>query len=86
MRHSIIGALSLLLIWWLLSTTGTVSPLLLPAPLAVGQNLTNLLFNGTINLDIQSTLYRFLIGYIGGVLTGIPIGLLMGMSRLSYQL
>jgi ABC-type nitrate/sulfonate/bicarbonate transport system permease component len=86
MRHSIFSILSMLLIWWLLSATGIVNPLLLPAPLAVGQNLTGLLLSGTINLDIQSTLYRFIIGYIGGALTGIPIGLLMGMSRLSYQI
>jgi ABC-type nitrate/sulfonate/bicarbonate transport system permease component len=86
MRYSAIGIFSMLLIWWTISITGIVSPLLLPPPLAVGQNLTGLLLNGTINNDISSTVYRFAIGYIGGVVSGIPIGLLMGMSRLSYQL
>ncbi len=86
MRYSTIGIFSILLIWWTISTTGIVSPLLLPQPLAVGQNLTGLLLNGTLNNDISSTVYRFAIGYIGGVISGIPIGLLMGISRLSYQL
>jgi ABC-type nitrate/sulfonate/bicarbonate transport system permease component len=86
MRYSAIGIFSVLLIWWTISITGIVSPLLLPPPLAVGQNLTSLLLNGTLNNDISSTVYRFAIGYIGGVISGIPIGLLMGMSRLSYQL
>jgi ABC-type nitrate/sulfonate/bicarbonate transport system permease component len=86
MRYSAIGIFSVLLIWWTISITGIVSPLLLPPPLAVGQNLTSLLLNGTLNNDISSTVYRFAIGYTGGVISGIPIGLLMGMSRLSYQL
>jgi NitT/TauT family transport system permease protein len=86
MRYSAIGIFSMLLIWWTISITDIVNPLLLPSPLAVGQNLTGLLLNGTLNNDISSTVYRFTIGYIGGVISGIPIGLLMGMSRLSYQL
>jgi ABC-type nitrate/sulfonate/bicarbonate transport system permease component len=85
MRYSAISIFSMLLIWWTISMTGIVSPLLLPPPLAVGQNLTGLLLNGTLNNDINSTVYRFAIGYIGGVISGIPIGLLMGISRLSYQ-
>jgi ABC-type nitrate/sulfonate/bicarbonate transport system permease component len=86
MRYSAISISIIVFSWWLFSATGTVSPLLLPSPLIVGQNLTKLIVDGTLNLDIQSTIYRFFIGYIGGVLTGIPIGLLMGMSRLSYKI
>lgn len=86
MRYSTIGIFSMFLIWWMISLTGIVSPLLLPPPLAVGQNLISLLLNGTLNNDINSTVCRFAIGYIGGVISGIPIGLLMGMSQLSYQI
>jgi sulfonate transport system permease protein len=86
MRHTVISLVSLFLLWWLLTATGLVSPFLLPSPIAVGQNLSSILFNGTLNEDLKSTSYRFLVGYLGGVLTGIPIGLLMGMSRLAFQL
>jgi ABC-type nitrate/sulfonate/bicarbonate transport system permease component len=86
MRYTAISFTSLLLIWWLLTVTGLVNPLLIPNPIAVGQYLGNLLISGTLNEDLKSTIYRFLIGYSGGVMTGVPIGLLMGMSRLSYQL
>lgn len=86
MRYSAIGIFSMLLVWWTISIAGIVSPLLLPPPLAVGQNLAGLLLNGTLNNDISSTVYRFAIGYVCGVISGIPIGLLMGISRRSYQL
>jgi ABC-type nitrate/sulfonate/bicarbonate transport system permease component len=86
MRYSMVSIFSMLLIWWAISIIGIVNQLLLPPPLAVGQNLINLLLNGTLNNDINSTVSRFILGYIGGVVSGIPIGLLMGMSRISYQL
>lgn len=86
MKKTFIGAIFIIGIWATLYYLGIVSPLLLPSPFNVFKRIPILLFTGELNADIKSTGYRWFVGYIGGIITGVPIGLLMGSSRLFYKL
>lgn len=73
---SICGTIAL---WWLLSATGLVNPLLLPSPVVVAQSALHLLATGVLVEDTVVSLVRVLEGFVIAVCTALPIGALMGM-------
>jgi len=76
----------LLLLWWL--TTGPLglfSAMQLPAPSDVGWALESVFVgyaDGTLIEHIATSAVLVLLGFVVAVLTGVPLGLLMGCSRL----
>ena len=77
-----LGGVLLLPIVWVLCADllALVSPLLLPSLTNVIQRLYSLITSGTITLDLFATMYRWAIGFILGVSSGIFFGLLLGIS------
>jgi NitT/TauT family transport system permease protein len=71
--------------WWLVALSGLVSPQFLPTPLAVIEQfvrLTQTPFVGfTLQQHLASSFGRFALGFGLAVAIGIPLGLLMGWSR-----
>jgi taurine transport system permease protein len=83
-----LGCLSVvaaLVAWQLLAWGAFVSPDFLPPPLEVLGTLRDILRDGyrgtTLTGDAAATLGRCLAGFLLAVVTGVPLGLLLGLSR-----
>lgn len=76
-----------LLAWYLLGALGLVSSDLLASPGDVLRALDEILRDGyretTLQQNIIATLGRCLIGFVSATLTGVPLGLWMGTSRIA---
>ena len=66
----------LILIWQLLYSAKIWSPVLLPSPASVTSYLITAVEDGTLFGAIVITMRRLLIGYIIGIVVGLPLGLL----------
>src|SRR5690606_14044355 len=69
-----------LAIWALVSRN--MNPLFLPTPWATWDALGELVHDGTLWQSILLSSQRILIGWSMGLVIGIPLGLLMGTSRI----
>lgn len=87
-RRGVVGALSLVgfvLLWWLLtSATGLVPPYRFPSPAdfvaALRQFVTEGYAGGTLWVQAWHSTRLVLMGFAVAVVTGVPLGLLMGVS------
>jgi len=74
--NSIIFFVALAVLWHLLVLAKIKSPVLLPDPLAVWEYLRASIWDGTLLQAAGVTLRRLLIGYITGIIIGLPLGVL----------
>src|SRR5438132_9696440 len=72
----------LLLIWEGLFRAKIWSPVLVPSPRQVAVYLEDAAVDGTLAKATIVTMRRLLIGYIIGLLAGLPLGLLTACSKL----
>lgn len=72
-------------LWWLVSYI-VDNPVLIPSPVAVLISLYELLATGELIEHITISLKRLMIGYILAVIIGVPLGMLMGISRVFNDL
>jgi NitT/TauT family transport system permease protein len=68
-------------LWEASSRAGWWSPVLVPSPLAIGQYLWASTVDGTLLSAGWVTMKRLVVGYIIGLLLGIPLGLLTARFR-----
>ncbi|MGD0109275.1 MAG: ABC transporter permease [Rhodopila sp.] len=87
-RNALIGLAAVIaatLLWQVVADAGVVSQDFLPPPTQIWQTFCTLLRDGyretTLAGDIAATLGRCLAGFLLALLTGIPLGLAMGLSR-----
>jgi len=82
-EHKITGMmLSLILIlivWWLISL---MIPIFVPSPLTTFQSMYTLIIQGQLLSYTLITVYRILIGWLMGVVIGIPTGWLIAQSSI----
>jgi NitT/TauT family transport system permease protein len=75
----------LLVVWAVATLHFRVSPMVLPSPVALGEELKNLLTSGysgkPLYVHVAWSLFRSMTGFLCGVALAIPVGLLMGYSR-----
>jgi NitT/TauT family transport system permease protein len=77
-----IGFLSLLvLVWVAVTALGLVSPIFLPAPRAVVQELVRQVQTGILWDDMSASVYRIMVGWLISTILAVPIGILMGNFR-----
>lgn len=74
-----------LVLWTLLTSAKLVSPLFLPSLLDVVRAFFQSLGDGSLSQDLVATGERLAIGFLGAVLIGTPIGLMMGSSSRIYM-
>lgn len=82
---SVLTGLALVAAWWLAAAFGVVSPVFLPSPAVVAVSFANLVTTGFVD----STLLEHLSASLGRVLAalgvsvaiGVPVGLLIAISR-----
>lgn len=80
-----VGAVALVLVWWLCAAADLVSDKLLPGPWETFGSLWNSLVTGDMVKDATATLRLTINSFaIAGAL-GIPIGIVLGSSRRLYH-
>jgi len=82
-----LGALSLAVVtavWQLIGSH--VNPIYVSYPSAIVQSFLNLVKNGSLWPAFADTMEPMLLGYVGGVVVGIPLGLLLGRYRVLERL
>ncbi|MFF2093001.1 ABC transporter permease [Paenibacillus sp. NPDC058174] len=76
------GIAILLLAWGLITGLGYVVPAQLPSPLATLQTMTHMLQDGSLILHAISSLKRVFSGFFVAFALALPLGLMLGSSRL----
>ena len=77
--------LALLLLWWLASTHGWVTPYLLPSPARVYSAFIELWEDGTLFEHISASLGRAFGGYFAAAFIALPMGYLFAKSESAYK-
>lgn len=70
-------------VWELFARAEFVNPLFLPTPTRMFGELGEAISEGTLQPALVASLRNFVIGMLLGCLAGIPVGLIMGSSRLA---
>jgi ABC-type nitrate/sulfonate/bicarbonate transport system permease component len=70
-------------IWELFARAEIVNPLFLPTPSGVAAELAEAFADGVLVPAVIESLRNFTIGMVLGCIAGIPVGLVMGSSRLA---
>lgn len=79
MTRKLFSLLAFLILWQLLSYF--YNSTLFPGPVPVAFAISGLISSGLLFQHIYASLVRVFIGFIIAVLTAVPLGLLMGLSR-----
>lgn len=69
-------------VWHMLAASGRWSPVLLPSPEQVGRYLLGAVTDGTLAGATLVTMRRLVLGYVVGVLIGVPAGILTSRYRI----
>ena len=82
---STVSLLVLLFIWWSVTTLGLIAPLFLPSPQQVLSKLLSVagpqgFMDATLWQHLSASLTRMLIALSVAAVTGIPVGIAMGVS------
>jgi ABC-type nitrate/sulfonate/bicarbonate transport system permease component len=78
----ILPLLAFCVLWEIVSLSGIFKPVLLPPPSKVFARV--LLVRGEMVANMLVSLYRVVLGYLGGALAGVSLGLAMGSNRYIY--
>jgi ABC-type nitrate/sulfonate/bicarbonate transport system permease component len=70
-----------LLGWEIFVRLGEIAPIYLPAPSSIAVYLYRMCVDGTIPYNLGITLLRIFAGFLLAAVSGVALGLLMGMSR-----
>jgi NitT/TauT family transport system permease protein len=81
----LLGFLSMFVLWHV-AAVYLVSSILFPPPWAVIVKAVELVQDGTIAENIAISLQRILLGFLGGTLIGVPVGLAIGSFRVVRHL
>lgn len=78
------------LVWQIVSSAQLFPPVALPSPHAVWTSFTFTWTNGylgkTLGEDLLASLLRILVGFLGAVVLGVPIGLVMAEQPVVFRL
>ncbi|HEX5508996.1 MAG TPA: ABC transporter permease, partial [Pseudolabrys sp.] len=74
--------IGVLLAWELLVRWHGIAPIYLPAPGSIATYLFRMIVNGSIEFNLGVTLLRIFAGFAVAAVTGVTLGVLMGMSRM----
>src|ERR1700741_2422822 len=78
--RALIATIVLLAVW--AAASALLGPILLPSPLAVATQSVALIANGELPSHALTSLHRMMIGFGTALLLAVPLGMLMGRSRL----
>jgi NitT/TauT family transport system permease protein len=76
----VVTGLAMLAIWWIASAAGAFPTGTVPSPPEVANAFGEEIWSGRLFNDIIASLYRVAWGFIAGVLSAVPLGLVIGRS------
>jgi NitT/TauT family transport system permease protein len=82
----LIGILTVLLLWWLTTASGSVNKLFLPSPQAVWQAGQQQWTSGLLLKDALASIQRVFIGFAMSAGLALPIGIAMGSNPVICRL
>jgi NitT/TauT family transport system permease protein len=85
LTEAVLPALSVVLFlaaWEIFVRWRGIAPIFLPAPSLIAVYLWRMIVDGTMEYHLGVTLLRIFAGFLLAAVTGIALGLLMGMSRI----
>jgi len=84
-KNFLIGIIVFFAAWWVVAAVHLLDAFFLPGPVEVLIELAQLLWNGSLNFDIYSTMVRIGIAFAIALIIGLPIGILIGASTKIYE-
>ena len=85
LAEALLPALSIvifLLLWELVVRWRGIAPIYLPAPTSIALQMWQMIAGGSLEFHLGVTLLRIFAGFFFAAVSGIALGLLMGMSRI----
>lgn len=79
------GPALLVSVWWAVAAAGVFPPSLFPRPTEVARALWHEVLNGRLLTDTVASLYRVCAGFYLAVVTGVPLGLVVGGSPVTRR-
>lgn len=77
-------------LWQAISMAGVFPAFALPSPVAVWQAFTDISRNGyggqSLIGDILISCFRIIVGFVGAIAIGVPVGLLMSRSKIVFDI
>jgi sulfonate transport system permease protein len=74
--------LLLLVLWQVLSDAGLILSVILPSPVKALEALWRIIKDGTLLIDLKTSGFRVLTGYLWGAFLGVFFGMLCGFSKI----
>lgn len=78
---TILSPLAVLVLWQLASDAGLVDQRYVPSPVSIAKAGWALTVSGELGRHVGASLRRLAIGFVGGALPGVLIGMVMGLNR-----
>jgi NitT/TauT family transport system permease protein len=76
---------AVLLVWELLVRDNGIAPIYLPAPSSILRYLVAMILDGSLPYNLAITFLRIIVGFGVAAITGILVGIAMGMSPLTAR-
>jgi len=81
-----VSLLAIIAIWQFATGMGWINPVLLPSPLEIVKALIASVEDGTLFVNILASLLRVVEGFLVAFVVAVPLGVAMGLSRLTEGL
>jgi ABC-type nitrate/sulfonate/bicarbonate transport system permease component len=77
-----LSVVAFIVLWEVIVRWRGIAPIFLPAPSSIATTLWDMIANGTMEYHVGVTVLRIFVGFLVAAVTGIALGMLMGMSRI----
>lgn len=80
-----LGVVLLVVLPWTIAVNMGVRPIILPTGTMLWNSATSLIESNTLYRNAWISLWRVNVGFVAAVLTAVPLGILLGRSRLMFM-
>lgn len=78
---AVLGFVTVIVCWSVITYTGLVQPFFLPTPINVLSSIISLFKDGSLTSDIAASVYRILLSFLLSLTVSLPLGILLAISR-----
>ncbi len=87
---TVLVLLGALVVWQLVAVAGVFPAFALPSPVAVWRAFVAIVRQGyggqSLSADIAISCFRILVGFVGAIVIGVPVGLLMSRNKVVFDI